>query len=94
MVELRNWSVEYRDGDGFMVPEMREKFLVGTVTGHPLKPDGMKIVTSRIKDAKGRVITCFSRDYLLVGEPKKAYLDYLGTIGHTYDADNPVMVIR
>lgn len=92
MVKLKNWSVCHHPADVYTPPEQRSAHLQGEVYGHPGFPDGEQIVTSRILDTNGRVVTTRSREYLLDGPPAPGYIEYLKSIGHTLNEEHPVRI--
>lgn len=83
MVKIENWSVV----EGWRP----EGYLHGKVYGHPNFPDGKVVTTSRIEASEGRVVTTYSRDYLL-GEPDPAYVAEMAKRGITIDPVQPVKV--
>ncbi len=99
-IEIRNWSFEAIDQDPYHAPELVEmsgKCICGEVYGHPHKPDGKRIGSSRILGAEGRLIHCESRNYLLVGNPHPEYMKWIGenyiAKGKTFDLENPFKII-
>lgn len=92
MPQLRNWSVVIvpSRSNPYREPRIR---LGGLVSDHPDHYDGKDIVTSKIMDVKGRMITVESGNvYELVGDPEPAYLAYLRCEGKIYDAINPITI--
>lgn len=91
-IYLDMWSVDYEPNNGFTAPELLRRVLIGTCTGHPLKPDGSEIRTSPIAAVKGRVVTTQSRVYRL-GRIHPKYREFLRSIGYPFDWRNPIKII-
>lgn len=94
-MKLTQWAVVYLTGkgDGYRPPETCARVLKGIVQGHPKMRDGREILTSIIAQVNGRTINTISGStYELVGDPEPGYLEYLGSIGKEYDAENPIKV--
>jgi aspartate 1-decarboxylase len=70
---LEDWSLVDAPDNGLTAPEIRQRALVGIVTGHPNHDDGKRIRTSAIAGKAGEVIyTCSGAVYEL-GEPHPDY---------------------
>lgn len=50
-MKLDNWSIVSTPFDQYQPPEAQPKFVQGTVSGHPIFPDGHDIVTAAIEKA-------------------------------------------
>jgi hypothetical protein len=89
-IHITNWSL-ISDNDPWTAPERSGLRLMGTVKGHPDKPDGSDIVTSKIITVKGRrCTTATGNEYELVGDPCAEYMNYLSEIGVAYDPVQPI----
>ncbi len=95
VVRLEQWLVDYTDtDDGYIAPEAKHRSLVGTIYGHPRRPDGDKIRTSRIVNVDGRRVTTGSGTVYELGEVHPEYLKWMVRSGYVYDEDAPIRVIR
>jgi hypothetical protein len=92
MVVLKNWSVVFRDWNGYTAPELLPRYLHGYVYGHPQFNDGAPVTTSAIESVSGRVVKTYSREYFLEGDPDPAYVAELATKGIVIDPVNPIKV--
>lgn len=81
-------------GDGYDPPEVAGVILTGTVFGHPRKPDGTNVSTSRIVGIDGHRIETESGTVYQLGTPLPAYLDYLRNKGIPFDPENPIRDMR
>ena len=88
-VRIKNWAV-CTDADSYTAPEVVTLHLHGEVYGHPYIPDGEVANTSYIKSCAGRFITTNKRTYELDGPPSDSYMEYLKSINHEYDPENPI----
>jgi len=88
-VRIKNWAV-CTDSNEYTAPEAVYCYLHGEIYGHPLYPDGKAVNTSYIKSSEGRFITTKSRVYELDGPPSDSYMEYLKSINHEYDPENPI----
>lgn len=94
MTILQNWSTcRPRLCDPFAAPELTGIALQGVVHGHRHKPDGVRVVTSRVSRVIGKIVTTESGTVYELGDPSEDYLDYLARQGRTFDADQPIRVI-
>jgi hypothetical protein len=91
-VRLEQWSV-CAESNGYTPPELQCLYLVGLVYGHPRKPDGSRVSTSRLIGARGRVAICKSREYVL-GEPDPEYVAHCKRIGKPISDEQPITVLR
>ncbi len=90
-IQLTNWSVGNAYQDLYTAPECRGIRLRGTVSGHPRKDDGERVITSIVQKVAGRIITTSSgSEYELVGEPEAGYLEYLRESARGYDPEAPI----
>ena len=72
-VTIENWSFGAMNDDGYTAPELWVMCLYGEVYGHPLRPDGTKVTTSRVVGiTEDNLIKTLNRMYKL-GEPKADY---------------------
>ena len=90
MTTLTCWSVCIYDPDDYAAPEIAGYALTGIVAGHPKKPDGMLVKTSRIVSVEGRKVVTANSTYELVGEPTQRWLTWLAENGYEFDPENPV----
>ena len=91
MTELHNWSIQ-RDSSPYKAPELVRCHLKGTVYGYPDSvrfPDGSQIHTSSIEESNGRIIKCYSREYLLVGPPATSYIEWCQKNNIELDPNDP-----
>ena len=87
---LQNW--ECLGSGPYVAPELRVIRLVGYVYGHPSRPDGHKIQTTRIVDAQGRIITTRSGTQYRLGRISPAYRRWLRKADIPYNAKCPIVV--
>ncbi len=88
MPTLNDWGVY--NPNAFAAPEDRHLLLVGVVAGHPRKADGIRLQTSPIVSAAGRVArTASGTEYHLL-EACEEYLEYLAREGHPFDPEDPL----
>jgi hypothetical protein len=92
-VTLDEWEVTYADEDPFMAPEQTGIVLVGKVTGHPKKPDGTRVSTSRVLRAKGRRVSTESGTVYLLREPSAEYRAWLAEHRPNWDPENPIVLL-
>lgn len=76
IVLIKNWKVV--DGkDAYTAPEVTKLRIVGTVYGHPFKPDGKKVITSPItslgKFREGSIVETSSGTLYKLGEMDSDY---------------------
>ncbi len=90
-VRIRNWAVVTKGGP-YQAPECCRSGILGDVYNHPEFPDGSKVRTSHIVSAKGRLIQCHSRQYLLDGPPCEGYVKYCYENKILLDLENPIKV--
>lgn len=88
-VILRNWSV-ISAGNPYMAPELHSVCLHGVADNHPDFAPDTEITTSPIVGADGRVITTWSRQYVLEGPPAQQYAAHLERSGIALDEKQPV----
>ena len=92
---LHNWSIVNVDPSGYSAPEQCTRVLRGKVSGHHRYREMKTILTSAICKVNGRTITTLTGSvYELVGDPEPGYVEYLESIGRTYDTENPIREIR
>lgn len=79
--------------DFYIAPELVRTRLKGVVTGHPRKPDGKVIITTKVARVDGRVITTDSGTvYELVGEPSPEYVAYMAANRIVFDSEAPIKI--
>ena len=79
MIHLESWATcRPKFCDPYAAPEIAGLSLRGTATGHPRKPDGSRVITSRIVEVRGRVVKTESGNYYRLGEPSEAFLAFVG----------------
>jgi hypothetical protein len=91
-VKLQDWFVRFDRHDPFAAPEVNPTCLAGTVTGHPRKRDGQRVVTSYIVAAEGRIVTTRSGTRYRLGRIDRAYRRWLRKQGREYNPKQPVTV--
>lgn len=94
MARLEDWAVGCSSKLAYVAPECRPTTLTGQVFNHPRKPDGMRIRTTRIMSASGRVVLTESGTTYLLGRPSAEYVEYLAKQGRTLDEAQPIKVVR
>lgn len=80
LAEITNWSTMHYEDEPPNVIHLR-----GSISGHPTIPDGETINTSQIiayrtMPSGELVIVCFSRSYLLIGDPDPEWVKLFGEI--------------
>jgi len=92
VVTMREWAL--RKTSAYEAPEIPPR-LSGAVYGHPSRPDGEVILTSRIVAAEGRRIETANTVYLLDGPPEAAYVAWCKEHDiQPPDPENPIRVLR
>lgn len=96
MIRISSWYTRRpKLANPFAAPELVGITMAGTVHGHPRKPDGSRVTTSRIVRVEGRRFwTESGSEYAIVGDPDPRFLEYLKSEGRTYDAAQPIRVVR
>lgn len=91
-LRMRDWTVIIPPCvNQYMAPEMSMSSLAGKVYGHAKLADGDKLITSGIIHADGRQVkTLTSNTYELEGDPSPRYLEYLVSLGVSYDPEHPL----
>ncbi len=92
-VELHEWATYRANPDPFCAPELQGLTLVGTVKGHPRKPDGHRVRTSSVQTAEGRVVTTQSGTVYLLKEPHPDYRTWLAEHRPDWDPENPIKML-
>ena len=87
--QLENWAVSYRSDNLFLAPECNPICLVGHRDN-----DLHRIITSPIVEVNGRIVKTFSGSIYFLGKPAPEYLEYLESIGYSYDEKNPLKRAR
>ncbi len=74
MLKMNDWSI-VTGGSPYTAPEVAGLRLVGLIHGHPIKEDGTRCVTSRIKeiDYKSRLIHTESGSIYSLGPVNEQY---------------------
>lgn len=90
VVIIQEWAVH---ADPFAAPELRRVYLHGRVYGHPREGDGKSVITSKIRDSKGRIVTTESGTVYRLGRINRKYRRYLKKEGIPYDPRNPIKMI-
>ncbi len=91
---LDEWSVHPDDADPFISPELRGIVLVGKALGHPKKPDGQRVVTSRVLRADGRKVYTQSGSVYRLNSPSAGYMAWLRENRPAWDPENPITVVK
>lgn len=86
MIKLENWSVMQSNSNPYLPPEARPTVLVGTVYGHPNRPDGDRIRTSSLMSISysKRKAKTRNTEYTL-GEPEAEFLKFLEEAGSSVE---------
>lgn len=92
-VSLDDWAVVYGSQDPYCPPEMCGVVLVGRVTGHPNKPDGVYVQTSNVVGVDGRNISTESGTVYRLGDPSDSYRAWLDENRPQWDPENPIKKI-
>lgn len=94
-VRIRDWYLRApKLSNPFLAPELLGVAIAGEVHGHPRKANGTRVTTSRIVRVEGRrVWTESGTEYLLDGEPRAQYLEWLKARGHAYDPQQPIKLV-
>ena len=83
-MRIENWSIVYKP-DPYVAPEARRPRLSGTVTGHPLHPDGAQVTTSRIVAVEGGLIITSSGSRYQLGAVNPLYeSQFPGAVGRLF----------
>jgi hypothetical protein len=92
-VKLQDWSVRSGGpGEWFLAPEVAPVRLEGVVTGHPRKSDGKRVVTTRIVESEGRIVTTRSGTKYRLGRIQRGYRRWLTKKGLAYNPRQPIKV--
>lgn len=77
MMKLQNWSIIF-GGDDYTAPELQSQQAIGHVYGHPTRPDGDHIRTSRIIEInlKKRYIRTYSGSKYYLGTMNPEYAKF------------------
>ena len=97
MPKLKNWGVVYADEktyDGYKAPEQRPKAVKGAVYGHPTRPDGEVIRTSRVVGITGKSILTQSGSIYDLEDPDPEYIALLKEHGKEFDPERPIYFLR
>lgn len=90
IVDLEKWEVWAFGADPANLPNAIGCKLTGVVTGHPRKPDGEEVVTTRIVKVEGRLITTKSGTVYRLGAPSLEYRDHLRVVRPDWDPEDPL----
>ena len=93
MPRLENWSTVALDTNPYTAPECIPVAISGEVHGHPKFANGMRVTTSAVKGAEGRMVQTENSEYEL-GEISPQYRKYLDDMGYEFDPENPIKVKR
>jgi hypothetical protein len=95
MIHLTNWATgRPKFTSPYLAPEVAGLCLRGVVTGHPRKPDGSRIITSRVVQVRGRHVKTESGNWYRLGDPSEEFLEYLASEGRTFDPEAPIKVVK
>ena len=94
MITLNNWSTCTNEKDMDMHPFIRPLRLQGNVAGHSVIRDGQHIVTSRVVDTNGRIITTKSGSVYCLGKIDPKYRNWLRKETKDWDWRNPIKDLR
>lgn len=90
MTTIDRWAVV---ADPFAAPEVHCIRLVGTVTGHPKKPDGTVVRTSPVMTVDGRCCTTATGTVYRLGDPSPGYRAWLFENRPLWDPANPITMV-
>lgn len=93
VVLIDEWEVRPAIDDPRCPPEESGIVLRGRVKGHPRKPDGMRVTTSCVADAKGRTVRTESGTVYELGRPSEGYLAWLKANRPNWDPENPITIL-
>jgi hypothetical protein len=94
MIHLTSWATgRPKFTSPYLAPEVAGICLRGIVTGHPHKPDGSQIITSRIVLVRGREVKTESGSWYRLGEPSAEFLEHLKNEGRVFDPEAPIKVV-
>jgi hypothetical protein len=90
MPTLTNWSTVI--ANPYQAPEVGCNIrLAGIISGDSRFDDHEYVETSRVASSIGRIVETRSGTfYTLEGDPDPEWLDYLKSIGHELDIENPI----
>jgi len=91
-IKLNNWSVVYPNKDPYTPPEFAKPSLHGTVKNHPKLGKNVKLTTSTVIDAKGRLVRTYSGHTYKLGKPDHNYLMWLKMSGIKLDEKQPIKI--
>jgi hypothetical protein len=78
----------------YLAPELVGLAVAGEVHGHPRKPDGTRVTTSRVVRVMGRRFwTESGTEYEFDGAPQQTFLDFLKAAGREYDEAEPIKIV-
>lgn len=95
-VLIKGWYTRLPRGtSAYTAPEVAGIAVAGEVQGHPKKPDGTRVTTSRVVRVSGRKFwTESGTAYELVGDPDPRFLATLEAQRRVYVSDRPFAVVR
>lgn len=95
-VRIRNWYTRRpKLASPYLAPEVVGIAVAGEVHGHPRKPDGMRVTTTRVVRTEGRRFwTASGTEYVFEGEPSPKFLESVKSQGRAYDSAEPLKVTR
>jgi hypothetical protein len=76
-ISIENWAMVYSMDNPYKAPELQERYLAGTVYGHPNFKDGSFITTSYVVDINDKEVTTASGSLYLLGTPSEDYQRWL-----------------
>lgn len=93
-IRITDWYLRPPTTVSSLAPASVWTCVAGTVSGHPKKPDGMRVTTSAIVRVEGRNFwTASGSAYVLEGDPLPKYLTWLKSLGREYDSTRPIDVL-
>ncbi len=95
-VRIRNWYTRRpKLLSPYLAPELAGLAVAGEVRGHPRKPDGTRVTTSRVVRVEGRRFWTESGTlYELDGDPEPQFLEFLASAGRAYNEAQPIELIQ
>lgn len=92
MIKIENWSIG-SSIDLYTPPELVSLTLSGNVFGHPRFLDGSQVTTSKIVNAKGRIVFTRNSIYKL-GKIHSKYREFLRKTRPGWNWRKPVTILQ
>lgn len=89
MAVLDNWYFVALPSEPFHAPECTQGVFIGTVFGHPKKPDGETVRTNVLLKVEGLTVTTASGTVYELLQPSKEYREFAEGRNPDIDWKNP-----